>query len=609
MPTSFNFAVSPFDCLSESERQLVRDSVDIAYFREGAAVLEPGVVPTHLFVVIKGYVQQFEGDESVGTYGPDDSFDGRSLVAGKVSSRFVAKEEVLAYQLARQAVSDLISGNATFGALLFADLSRKLSALSERQSQHELQSLTMARVGQAPLQPAEFVDGETDIVSIARLFQHNRTKHVLVRDDAADPPRIGIFTTSGLHRAILHGTPLHELAVREIATFPLVEVRPNDYLFDALAAMIRHQVSRLVVVDGDRYVGVLENLDLLSFLSNHSYLITLQIAKAGSVAELKVAADQINHLIGLLHNGGTKVSLIANLVQALNAQLFERTWRLIAAPDLVANSCLFVMGSEGRGEQLLKTDQDNGLVLRDGYAAPGDLAEVCNRLSEALAGFGYPECPGGIMVSNTQWRHSANEFGQTVRRWLLMPTPDSLMALAIFLDAHAVCGDASLLEQVRGEVFKLVNDNQALLARFASAINSFESGSGWWTRIFAIGDPGRDQIDLKKLGTFPLVHGVRALALEARIAETSTVGRIEALVAANKLPRDLAGELVDSLQFFMRLKLQVGLDSLATGRGSGGNGVDTGRLSVLDRDLLKDTMGVVKRFKLLMRQRFFLDSM
>jgi CBS domain-containing protein len=77
---------------------------------------------------------------------------------------------------------------------------------------------------------------------------------------------------------------------------------------------------------------------------------------------------------------------------------------MVAPAELVDNSCLFVMGSEGRGEQLLKTDQDNGLVLRDGYAPPPDLAAICQRFSEVLASFGYPECPGGIMVSNPDWR-------------------------------------------------------------------------------------------------------------------------------------------------------------------------------------------------------------
>ena len=96
MPNAFNFNASPFDCLTQAEQRLVRDSVDVAYFPEGAAILEVGIAPTHLFVIIKGYVSQMEGSEVITSYGPDDCFDGRGLVAGKVSSRFVAAEEVVA---------------------------------------------------------------------------------------------------------------------------------------------------------------------------------------------------------------------------------------------------------------------------------------------------------------------------------------------------------------------------------------------------------------------------------------------------------------------------------------------------------------------------------
>jgi len=609
VPNAFNFAASPFDCLTVAERQLVRDNVDIGYFREGQTILEPGVEPAHLFVVIKGHVRQYDGEEIVGSYGPDDCFDGRALVAGRVGSRFLAVEEVLAYQLAKGAVSELILRNATFGALLFADLSKKLSALSERGSRHELQSLSLARVEQAVVRPAEIVDGETDIVSVVRLFQARRTGSVLVRDRRSEPPRLGVFTTNGLQRAILNGTPLTELMVREVASFSLVSVRPDDHLFDALALMIRHQVQRLVVADGERIVGFLEQIDLLSFLSNHSYLITRRILEAGDVATLTQAATQITRLIGLLHDGGTKVGLIARLVQELNAKLFERTWQLVAPSDLVANSCLFVMGSEGRGEQLLKTDQDNGLVLRDGYACAHDLEAICQRFSEALANYGYPPCPGGIMVSNPQWRLAAGRFGETVRRWLLIPDAESLMALAIFLDAHAVCGDAALLEQVRAEVFKLTTDNDAMLARFAAAIDAFEGQGGWWNRLFAVADSGRERLDLKKAGIFPLVHGIRSLALEKHLPQTGTAERVAALVSAGVLPADIAREVVDSLHFFMALKLKVGLEAIELGRDRDGRVIDLDKLSTLDRDLLKDTLGVVKRFKARLRQRYRLDML
>ncbi len=622
MPSAFDFSVSPFDCLSQDEQRLVQASVDIAYFPAGDVILERGAQPTHLFIIIKGFVQQLEAGELLHTYGPEDSFDARGLMSGRVSGRFVAAEEVVAYQLARQAVSELIASNASFSALLFSDLSNKLSALAQRESQHELQSLTMARVDEAFVRPPQFVDAQTSVLDVVRQFQALRMTTVLVRDASQDPPALGIFTVTGLQRAVLDGRPLDQLAVGELANFSLIRVRPGDALADALAVMIRHKVHRVVVAEGEQIKGVLEALDLFSFLSNHSYLINVQILEAQDLAALKNSALHINRLIGLLHQGGTKVQFIARLVQELNAKLFERTWQMLAPPDLVANSCLFVMGSEGRGEQLLKTDQDNGLVLRDGYVAPADLAAVCEAFSAALASFAYPPCPGGIMVSNPAWRLSAGDFSRQARLWWYEPTPDHLMALAIFLDAHAVAGDSNLLESVRSAVFAAASDHDASLARFAAAVNFFGEagaggngggngvgsgvGSGWWDRLRALGEPRHEALDLKKAGLFPLVHGVRSLALAHHVRATSTADRVEALCAAGQLPERLGTDLMDSLHFFMGLRLKAGLREMQSGRAPTDR-VTVEQLSSLDRDLLRDTLAVVKQFKALLSQRFHLD--
>jgi CBS domain-containing protein len=608
MPSAFDFSASPFDCLTPDEQSLVQDSVDIAYFPQGATILALGAQPTHLFVIIKGFVQQFDGNEVVTTYGPEDCFDGRGLMSGKVSSRFVAAEEVVAYQLAKRAVGDLIASNVTFGALLFSDLSNKLSALSERQSRHELQSLNMARVDEAYVRPPYFVDADTSILDVTRQFQALRTATLLVRDNQVSPPALGIFTLTGLQRAILDGTPLDRLAVRGLTTFSLITIKPSEQIGDALAIMIKHKVHRLVVAEDGKITGVLEALDVFSFLSNHSYLINSQILDAQDVHALKQAASQITRLISLLYRSGTNVSMIARLVQELNAKLFERAWQLIAPPELVSNSCLFVMGSEGRGEQLLKTDQDNALVLRDGYEPTVDVAAVCQKFSDALADFGYPPCLGNIMVSNAQWRQTVSNFSQTARLWFMSPTPDSLMELAIFLDAHAVCGDRSLLEQVRSAVYAMTADNDAMLARFASAVNAFGSGGAWWSRLLFLGDQGKEALDIKKAGTFPLVHGIRSLALANHIHASSTAERVQALVAIGKLPEKLANDLIDSLHFFMGLKLKVGLHQIETGHEAT-DGIELDKLSSLDRDLLKDTLGVVKQFKALLNQRFHLEAM
>ena len=605
MPNAFNFSASPFDSLTQQEQRLVRDHVDVVYFRADEVVLDVGAVPAHLFVVIKGYVNQLDVDELTTTYGPDDCFDGRGLVAGKASSRFVAAEEVVAYALARQTVQELIAANATFGALLFSDLGAKLSAAGQRQSGNELQALNMARVDQAFVRPAHVVDAGTDVVSVVRLFQQERTTNVLVQDGRQQPPRLGIFTTNALQRAILSGRPLDQIPVGELSNYSLISVRPGDQVGDALAIMLRHHIHRVVVADGERIHGVLEALDVFSFLSNHSMLITLRINDAANIDELAEAAAQLTGMIGRQFRSGTRVGLIARMVQDLNARLFDRAWHLIAPAELVANSCLFVMGSEGRGEQLLKTDQDNGLVLRDGYAPPADLPGICERFSDALARFGYPPCPGGIMVSNPAWRMSAADFAQTARRWLAMPEADSLMNLAIFMDAHAVSGDARLLDAVKASLMQMATDSDALLARFASAIDAFGGSVGWWNRL--LGDAG-ERLNLKKEGIFPLVHGVRSLALAGRLDATGTVERIEALVQRGDLSADMGRELTESLHFFMSLKLKAGLAELDRQQPVSG-AVDAKALSSFERDLLKDTLGVVKRFKAQLHHRFKMNAL
>ena len=605
MPNAFDFSSSPFDCLDTDEQHLVRGAVDIAYFREGETILQPGAQPTHLFVVIKGHVSQHDGGEIVATFGPRDCFDGHALVTGRARSRFVATEEVLVYELAKAAVNELISRNATFGALLFSDLSNKLGTLAHRHSEREMHALAMSPVAEAFLRPAHVVDGSTDIIGVAALMQAQRTSSVLVRDGE----RLGIFTNTGLQRAVLDGRALGTLAVRELATFRLVSIASQAPLFDALALMIEHQVHRLVVADGERIVGLLEQLDLLSFLSNHSYLITVQIVQARDLDALRVQAEKITRFVALLYRGGTRVFQIGALVQALNAKLFERTWQLVAPAGLLADSCLFVMGSEGRGEQLLKTDQDNGLVLRDGASTSDEaVADACQRFSAALRDFGYPDCPGGIMVSNPAWRRSASSFSALVRQWLLRPDAHGLMALAIFIDARAVAGDPSLLAGVRAEVGQLVAADDALLGHFAAAIDSFpEEAGGWWNRLWAIGEHDKPMLDLKKLAIFPVVHGVRSLALREHIEATGTAARLDALVAAGRLPAALATDLADGLQFLIGLKLKAGLAELDADAAVSG-GVRADRLSSLERDLLKDAFAVVKRFKALVRQQFHLED-
>ena len=221
---------------------------------EGAVVLEAGADTTCLWVNIKGHVAQMEGEDTVASHGPEDVWDGRALVAGRSSHRFVATEELLAYQLPRDVLMALVSENATFSALLFSDLGQKLSALSERSSAHELQSLTLSRVDEAFLRPAQVVDAQTDVLSVVRVLHAHDARAVLVRDAEACPPALGIFTHTAVQEAVLSGRPLDATPVREFARFHLLSVKPSDTLGDALA-LLSMALHAMPVVDLQAFFG------------------------------------------------------------------------------------------------------------------------------------------------------------------------------------------------------------------------------------------------------------------------------------------------------------------------------------------------------------------
>ena len=328
-----------------------------------------------------------------------------------------------------------------------------------------------------------------------------------------------------------------------------------------------------------------------------------------SVAELRAAAQRIDEMVKLLHASGIRIERITRLVGELNTRLFARLWALLAPAEVLANTCLLVMGSEGRGEQILKTDQDNALLIRDGFEWPG-LDALAAQFNAALVELGYPPCPGDIMLTNPLWRQPLAAFKETMRDWLHGGggggTPDGAMHLAIFFDAAAVAGDAALLHEARAHLERILGGQDAFLARFAAAADQFQEPGNWFTRLK--GRRNEQPLDLKKLGTFPIVHGVRALALQYGVREQGTAERLAKLVRLERIEPDLAQDLVQALHLLMGIRLTHQLSQREHGLVAG-NEVKPSELSTLEREPLHDALAIVKRFRLFLRQHFRFDSL
>jgi CBS domain-containing protein len=602
----FSFESSPFNALSATEQMQVRETALHVRLVAGDRLLLPDSTPQHLWVIKTGHAQ-LEEDGHVHVLTTGEAVSWRALLTERCHACVTALDDVQAWQLPRATLMTLLADNPRFSARVFATLSSNLTDDADVNHNRELLSLMLVRVKDAYLQKPFYVDGELDLVSVCQVLSDHKITNTLVRDVRNGTERIGMFTTTDLRDALIKPIAPNALRVSDVARFDLMTLHPDAELFDALLIMLRHRVHRVLVKEGNTIVGVLNQLDLMSFVSNHSHLITLQVDQAHTIAELQVAALQVDGTIKMLQRGGMRIEIICKLVSELNGQIFARLWAMLAPPELVQNSCLLVMGSEGRGEQILKTDQDNALLLRDGYEHP-HLTDITRQFSAALLTFGYPPCPGNIMVTNPSWCQSLTSFRQTIGRWLYGADPEGQMNLAIFMDARAVAGDASLLANLRDDALTMTIGSETFIAIMTSAIDQFqEPSSAWWNLLPLLHSREPETFDLKKIGTFPIVHGARALALEYRLEALGTVERLQALANLQVLPAALVRDLVETLRMLMTLKLRNNLRQRALGQTIS-NLVELSSLGTLERDQLTDALSIIRQFKQFLRRHFRLES-
>lgn len=590
-PQGFLAGVAPFAALDPTILEHAAADADVVYFKAGVTIGDEGTPAEHLHVIVQGAVQEFGGADPVARHAAGDYFDAEALLRGHLRSRFVAREDTICCTLPRAAFLALLERSPAFATQVFDDIAERASAVRTDQAHRDLASFMVAKIADAYIHPPLIVPASASIRDAAIGMKQNKATSLLVDRDG----EIGICSGTDLRNAVvIDGVPADH-PVGSIASYALVCLDADDFLFNALLAMTRHSISRIVIKRDGIILGVLEQVDLLGFLSSHSHLIAVQIERASSREELALASRNLTGVIEALNAKGVKLRYIGQLLAELNKKLFAKLFALLAPPELIANSCLIVMGSEGREEQILKTDQDNALILRDGFTC-AELERVVHDFTESLVEFGYPRCPGNIMVSNPYWTKSLTAFKDEIFEWILRPSEESFLHFAIFYDAMPVAGDAALLAEARRYMYQQLRSHQAFLARFAKATVAFETPLGFFANFVLEKDAHRDELDLKKGGIFPLVHGIRSLALEHRLTETNTVERIEALRAKGVLEEPFATELVETLTFLSTLRLKAGLRKLKAGLAQD-NYVRPADLNKLEREMLRDSLKIVNEFK------------
>lgn len=585
----------PFDALTTSERKKLAAVSQIIYLPEHTAV--NGDWQGDLFIVIKGKLTQHQHGELVAGLNVGDWFS----LADKDGVAFdvITQEQSLLYRLDGDTVHAISQHNERLRTLLFADLTTRKSEQDAQSAKSQSQQLLyrpVASIGEHIRTP-NFIDENASLYEATCRMMAVDAKHILV----SSPNGVGIFTQTDVCHAITKQADFATTCVKDYSRFNLYTIHESHDLSEALITMISKSVHRLPIVnDAGEITGVIGQTELLNYLTNHSQLITQRIDQAQNLDEVLVGVEMIGTFIRQQNQSGMKVHVIGRIVQSLNIHVFTKVWQLIAPPAVIDNTCLIVMGSEGRGEQIMRTDQDNALIIRDGFDDP-NLPTYAQAFNDALLKLGYPYCDGNIMITSPTWRKSLTDFKAQVSTWMGATGGEMMIHFATLMDAHPVCGDVALFYELKSHWQHAVRHAHAnFINRFAAPTIQVATTEGFWQKFTG----GKDSdIDLKKAGIFPIVHGVRALALEYGIDETSTRLRLRQLASQKVIDEKIAQNITEALEFFLSKRLAVSL----TTDDKSARKVNPNTLSALERDLLKESLAVVKYFKGFITRHYRLD--
>ena len=451
-------------------------------------------------------------------------------------------------------------------------------------------------------------DKLVEVVAIMR--ERNISSIVVVDGDAPT----GIFTDRDLrNKVVSRGLDPNQLTVRDIMNAPLAVISEEDYLYEALYMMSRMGIHRLGVVDpSGALVGIITDSDIVKLQAHSPHQLVLDIEKAETLDDLAALHKRIEALV--VHLSGTNLQTrdMVQLIAHLNDQILVRLIALLRRErfvDLPEGFAFVVMGSEGRSEQTLSTDQDNAIVYADTLSAD-EVARVeafSQALIDSLIEIGVPPCPGGIMAKNPEWRRSLGKWKSEISRWFNTPTPDNIMMGSMFVDLRLIHGDATLVNALKSHIFAHLAKDRGFIMRMAKNMIGFKPPLGWFGKIKTSVDPAhRGELDIKKAGIFAITDGIKALSLEAGKLDGGTLDRIKSLNAAGVLKSEMADDLDASFEFLVHLRLRGHVEAVTEERPTS-NYIRVADLNRMETARLRTALEGVARFQQFIHHHFNLN--
>ena len=581
-PVSYVRSIPPFDALPQPLFDEAARALEVGYYPAGTRLVRVGGTPLRfLYVIRKGVVRLERDGQTVQVLEEGETFGYTSLLTRRASLDVLVEEDLLAYQLADAGFQKLLA-DAHFAGHFAAELGERLRNTLERSPVATFHSDLSFPVERLLQQPAAWVEETATVGEAARLMRERRISSVLVRSDPT-----AIVTDRDFRNRVLAESLGPDTPVARVWTSPLTTVPASTPIYRAWMTLLDVGVHHLPVTREGSIVGVLSTTDLLKSTAQGPVAILRGVERLGSRAELPGYANQVAEMTSSLLSGGLEATVIAGFVARLNDALVHRILRW-CEEDLGPPPAPYgwmVFGSEGRTEQTLVTDQDNGLVFADaGEGARPWFDALARRVTSDLEAAGFPPCHGGHMAG--RWQGTLSEWTARFHQCVDEPRPHDA---ALFFDFRRVGGrlDLGPLEAAMARASRSPQFIR-FLARDAMAFGP--------PAVPVLRLRAEPEVDLKWQGINPIVFLARCYGIEAGSSARATLERLDAALAAGLLSEEAFIAVTQAYRFLLGLRLRVQLRTIAEGKAPT-NKVALSTLSAVERTHLKESFGAIRRWQ------------
>ena len=459
--------------------------------------------------------------------------------------------------------------------------------------------------------PAITCSPDISVIEAAGLMRDHSIAGLVVVDDNAP---VGILSVRDLRDIMAaDGANLIAHKVRDVMHVGVITVRHSAYVFEAIFKMARNNLHRLAVVDEHQdLIGIINATDLLIQQTRSPLYLSQEIQTAESFADLQRISGSILEMVRSAMDAGADTRSLVHLIAHFNDGFTERIIALMESTEgiiLPAKAAYLALGSEGRGEQTLRTDQDSAMVYANDITASeiADCARFADRLVEILEFVGIPRCPGNTMASNPQWRHSLGEWQERLEKWITVPDGENMVNFGMFQDFRTIHGDRSLEKDLHAFIHATAQRHMLFFPHVAKNIVRFPAPLGMFGRIkVERTGSNRGKVELKKAGIFAITEGASLLALENNVDGGTTWDKLEKLGQLSVLSKKDSETISDAFSALVNFRLQRQLRDLAAGNKPS-NAIDPQRLPEKARNQLREALRGVNLLLRIIREHYRLD--